>query len=117
MTTQTIVIDAYDYGASVPVVQLRDKTTKAVVAVTGIVVTQSPEFAPTYIAVVSNTIVVPSDDYLVEVTVNGIVGWQWVTLTGVDEETAYTRDQRSYLGTNDLRTLARIFGVVTYRGQ
>lgn len=94
-TTQTIVIDAYDYGAVTPVVQLRDKVTREVITVTSIVVTQSPEFDATYIAVVTNNVVVPADDYLVEFTVSGVLGWQWVTLTGVDAETTFARAERS----------------------
>lgn len=94
MTTQTLLIGAYDYGATTPVVKLRNKSTLAEITVTSIVVTQSANLGAFYSAVITNASVVAAGDYVVEVAVGSAdPGYLWVTLAGTDGETAYTRSE------------------------
>lgn len=92
MTTQTINIDAYDYGSATFAVRLRDASDLSVTEATAATVAVSANVAARYIA--TFTTLVSAGVYYVEFEVDGAIYPQWVTLTGVDGEATETRNDR-----------------------
>jgi hypothetical protein len=91
MTTQTVQLDLYDYGAATLTVTLRDPDTLAVVA-TADSVTQSVNLGTRYDAVFST--LVAAGVYAVGVVQSGVPGLLYCTLAGTDGETVTARGER-----------------------
>ncbi len=94
MTTQTVNIDAYGYTGTFGA-KLRNADTIATVVATADTVVASGTIASRFICTFGETTVIPAGTYLLEFIVNGTSYILYVTLTGVDGETALARSERS----------------------
>ena len=94
MTTQTVLLDLYDYGASGGTVTVRDPEDLSLVD-TADSVTKSSEWSSRYVAVFTRGSVLAAGVYPIGVSFNGIPFLMYVTLTGVDGEVALARSEKA----------------------
>jgi hypothetical protein len=110
MTTQTLLLDIFDYGAAPVTVTLHNPDTM-VLADTADTVTQNGVNGCRYVAVFTRVSVLSAGVYAVGIEVNGIPGLLYCTLTGVDGETAIVRGERSSLATVEAKVDAFSVGL------
>lgn len=94
MTTQTVLLDLYDYGASTVTVTVNDPDT-LVLTDTADSVTKNGVIGSRYSAVFTRVSVLPAGLYAVGITVNGIPGLLYCTLAGTNNETVSARLERA----------------------
>lgn len=93
MTTQIVLLDLYDYGASPVTVTLNDPDTMTLTD-TADTVTQNEVNGCRYSAVFTRVSVLAGGVYAVGIEVNGIPGILYCTLAGTDGETVTARVER-----------------------
>ena len=98
MTTQTLLLDLFDYGSSPVTVTVHNPDT-LVLTDTADTVTKNVVNGCRYVAVFTRDSVLAAGVYAVGIEVNGIPGLLYCTLTGVDGETAIARAERPSLAT------------------
>lgn len=94
MTTQSVQIQTYDYGASLSPVTLHNITTDAVAATADTCAEISAD-SGVYTAVFGGTAVIAAGVYRIRAVVSGAPVNRFVTLTGVDGEVAFARSERA----------------------
>jgi hypothetical protein len=94
MTTQTVNIDAFGYTGTFGA-KLRDPDTIATLVATADTVAASGTIASRFVCTFGEVTVIAAGEYLLEFIVNGVSSILYVTLTGVDGETALARAERS----------------------
>jgi len=94
MTTQTIQLDLYDYGASSGTITVRDPSNLSLID-TADSVTKNSNWSSRYDAVFARVSVLPAGVYPIGVSFNGIPFLMYVTLTGVDGEVAVARMEKA----------------------
>jgi hypothetical protein len=94
MTTQTVLLDLFDYGASPVTVTVHDPDTMTLTD-TADTVTQNGVNGCRYAAVFTRVSVLAGGLYAVGVEVNGIPGILYCTLAGTDGETVVARAERA----------------------
>lgn len=104
MTTQTILLDLYDYGASEVTVTLNDPDT-LVLTDTADSVTQNGVIGSRYSAVFTRVSALPAGLYAVGISVDGIPGLLYCTLSGTDGEVVTARDERAEINSELLDVL------------
>lgn len=93
MTTQTVLIDTRDYGASLTSCTLRDVTTDVLVA-TADSVNEVTTDGGLYAAVFGEVSVIAAGTYRVRGVISGQPITRYVTLAGIDTEVAISRSER-----------------------
>jgi hypothetical protein len=94
MTTQTINVDAFGYTGTFGA-KLRDPDTIATLVATADTVVASGTIASRFVCTFGEVAVIAAGEYLLEFIVNGVSSILYVTLTGVDGETALARPERA----------------------
>jgi hypothetical protein len=94
MTTQTINVDAFGYTGTFGA-KLRDPDTIATLVATADTVVASGTIASRFVCTFGEVAVIAAGEYLLEFIVNGVSSILYVTLTGVDGETALARSERA----------------------
>jgi hypothetical protein len=94
MTTQTINVDAYGYTGTFGA-KLRNPDTIATLVATADTVVASGTIASRFVCTFGEVSVIAAGVYLLEFVVNGVSSILYVTLTGVDGETALARSERA----------------------
>ncbi len=94
MTTQTVNVDAFGYTGTFSA-KLRDPDTIATLVATADTVAASGTIASRFVCTFGEAAVIPAGEYLLEFIVNGTSYILYVTLTGVDGETALARAERA----------------------
>lgn len=108
MTTQSIIITTFSYGATPLTATLRNADTDALVA-TADSVTETASGSGIYVAVFGEVAVIAAGVYRIRAVASGSPINRYVTLTGVDLETATSRDDRN----GDLATQASVDDIPT----
>ncbi len=94
MTTFTLLIDAYDYGAAPMAAAIGDATTLVIEDTAGSV-TQNAVNGCRYVAVFNRPAAYAAGVYAVRIEVNSIPGLLYCTLAGVDGEVVHARMERT----------------------
>jgi hypothetical protein len=94
MTTQTVNVDAFGYTGTFGA-KLRDPDTIATLVATADTVAASGTIASRFVCTFGEVAVIAAGEYLLEFIVNGVSSILYVTLTGVDGETALARSERA----------------------
>jgi hypothetical protein len=94
MTTQTVNVDAYGYTGTFGA-KLRDPDTITTLVATADTVAASGTIASRFVCTFGEVTVIAAGEYLLEFIVNGVSSILYVTLTGVDGETALARAERA----------------------
>jgi hypothetical protein len=94
MTTQTVNVDAFGYSGTFGA-KLRDPDTIATLVATADTVAASGTIASRFVCTFGEVAVIAAGEYLMEFIVNGVSSILYVTLTGVDGETALARAERA----------------------
>jgi hypothetical protein len=94
MTTQTVNVDAFGYTGTFGA-KLRDPDTIATLVATADTVVASGTIASRFVCTFGEVSVIAAGEYLLEFIVNGVSSILYVTLTGVDGETALARSERA----------------------
>lgn len=92
MTTQSVQIVTFDYGASLSSVTLRNKSTDVLVA-TADTCAEVTADSGLYLAVFGEASVIPAGDYRLRAVIGGKPLNRYVTLTGVDNEVAVSTSE------------------------
>jgi hypothetical protein len=113
MTTQSVQIQTYDFGASLSDVTLRNASTDALVATAD----ACPEISAdsgVYVAAFDEQSVIPAGVYRLRAVVSGSPINRFVTLTGVDGELAFSRVEKAAV--LDSATSQKIDDILTDTG-
>jgi len=113
MTTQTVNVDAYGYTGTFAA-KLRNPDTIATLVATADTVVASGTIASRFVCTFGEIAVIPASVYLLEFIVNGTSYILYVTLTGVDGETALARSERA--AALDSATATKIDDILTDTG-
>lgn len=92
MTTQSVQIVTYDYGASLSSVTLRNRSSDVLVATADSCAEVTAD-SGLYLAVFGETSVIAAGEYRLRAIVGGKPLNRYVTLTGVDGEVAISRNE------------------------
>lgn len=110
MTTQYANIDAFSYTGTLSA-KLRDPDTIATLVATGSVAA-SGTIASRMVCTFTAVSVIPAGVYLLEFIVNGVSYILYVTLTGVDGETALARSERGAVLDSDAQAMVTAFNAM-----